>query len=141
MGGFTFGPADFGVISSAGIPLVRKGEPVRFWNADTAVDMWHTVTRCAEPCTGATGLDYPIADGGTATNPEEAMADVMDFDSSEIGYGVFFSPASGQIGSDKPLDEAVRDGLYWEFTPTETGVYTFYCRIHHSMRGAIKVVE
>jgi plastocyanin len=66
----------------------------------------------------------------------------MDFDSSEIGYGVFFSPASGQLGDeDKPMDEAARDGLYWEFKPTKPGVYTFYCRIHHAMRGAFEVVK
>jgi hypothetical protein len=30
---------------------------------------------------------------------------------------------------------------FWEFTPTEEGVYTFFCRIHKSMRGAFKVVD
>ena len=72
---------------------MKAGEPFRFWNTDTFLNIWHTVTRCADPCTGATGLDYPIADGGSG-NPK----DNMDFDSTEIGYGVFFSPASGQIG-------------------------------------------
>ncbi|MGH2736058.1 MAG: cupredoxin domain-containing protein, partial [Actinomycetota bacterium] len=66
---------------------------------------------------------------------------VMDFDSTEIGYGLSFSPASGQLGDeDKSMDEAMRDGLYWDFTPKRTGVYTFFCRIHHGMRGAVKVV-
>jgi len=135
--GFTYGLADFGVIETNGIPRVKVGEPVRFWNYDTFLNIWHTVTRCKEPCTGQTGLDYPIANGGTG-DPN----DKMDFDSSEIGYGVFFSPASGQFGHDnKSTDEVARDGLYWEFTPSRTGVYTFYCRIHHAMRGAIKVVK
>lgn len=133
---FTYGAADMGVIGANGIPRVRKGEPVRFWNFDTFANIWHTVTRCAAPCTGQTGLDYPIADGGNGS-----PKDVMDFDSSEIGYGLFFSPASGQLGDeDKDTEDAARDGLYWEFTPKRKGVYTFYCRIHHSMRGAIKVV-
>lgn len=136
MPAFTYGIADMGVIGTNGVPRVKRGEPVRFWNSDTFLDVWHTVTRCAEPCTGATGLDYPMADGGNG-NPN----DKMDFDSTEIGYGVFYSPASGQIGSDKPIDEALQDGLFWEFTPTRTGTYSFYCRIHPSMRGAIKVVK
>jgi plastocyanin len=135
--GFSYGQADMGVIGANGIPQVKVDQPVTFWNLDSALNIWHTVTRCAAPCTGDTGLDYPIADGGIGS-----PKDVMDFDSTEIGYGLFFSPASGQIGdADKPTDEALRDGLYWEFTPTETGIYTFYCRIHHSMRGAIQVVK
>jgi plastocyanin len=137
IGAFTYGVADLGVIGTNGIPQVKVDEPVTFWNLDTALNIWHTVTRCATPCTGQTGLDYPIADGGTGS-PKDAM----DFDSTEIGYGVFFSPASGQLGDeDKSTDEALQDGLYWTFTPTETGTYTFYCRIHHGMRGAIEVVK
>ena len=137
MQGFTYGLADMGVIGTNGIPRVKVNEPVTFWNAESPINIWHTVTRCAEPCTGETGLDYPLADGGNG-NPN----DVMDFDSTEIGYGLFFSPASGQVGDDdKPMEEAIRDGLYWEFTPNRTGVYTFFCRIHHGMRGAIKVVK
>lgn len=136
IGGFTYGLADMGVIEANGIPQVKAGEPFKFWNADSPLNIWHTVTRCAAPCTGATGMDYPLADGGIG-DPK----DVMDFDSTEVGYGVFFSPASGQFGSDKPVDEAVRDGLYWEFIPTDPGVYTFFCRIHHGMRGAFEVVK
>ena len=136
MPGFTYGPADMGVIGQAGVPRVRVGETVRFMNTDTALNIWHTVTRCAAPCTGRTGLDYPTADGGTGAG------DKMDFDSTEVGYGLFFSPASGQLGDeDKSTEEALRDGLYWDFTPTKTGDYTFFCRIHPGMRGAIRVVK
>ena len=135
--GFTYGNADMGVIGSQGLPLLKKGEPARFWNYDTVARVWHTFTRCKAPCTGATDMDYPMADGGTG-RPN----DVMDFDSSEIGYGTFFEPASGQFPpNNKSLDQTIRDGLYWEFTPTRTGTYTFFCRIHKGMRGAFKVVE
>ena len=134
--GFTFGNADFGLISQTGIPRVQKGRPVTFWNFDTALDIWHTFTRCKEPCTGAYGLDYPVADGSGGT------ADTMDFDSTEIGYGLFFSPASGQIGgNNKTHPEALQDGLFWKFTPQQAGTYTLYCRIHPSMRGAFEVVD
>ena len=138
MQGFTYGLADMGVVGSNGIPRVKVNEPVTFWNAESPGSIWHTVTRCKSPCTGPTGLDYPLADGGNGS-----PKDLMDFDSTEIGYGVFFSPASGQLGDeeDKPTEEALRDGIYWEFTPNRTGTYTFFCRIHHGMRGVIKVVK
>ena len=134
---FTYGHADMGVIGAQGIPLLKKDQPARFWNYDAAARVWHTYTRCAAPCTGPKDMDYPYADGGRGS-----PKDVMDFDSSEIGYGTFLEPASGQIPpSGKSWEQTVRDGLYWEFTPTKTGTYTFYCRIHRWMRGAFKVVE
>jgi hypothetical protein len=136
--GFTYGNADLGVIDTFGIPVVRKGEPVRLWNVDTVARIWHTYTRCAYPCNGGTDMAYPIPDGGNGS-----WDDHMDFDSNEIGYGTFFEPASGQIPppGDKSFEQVIRDGLYSEFTPTETGVFTFFCRIHHNMRGAFKVVD
>ena len=141
---FAYGQADMGIalgensmVSEMGVPRVKVGENVRFYNLDTFANIWHTVTRCAEPCTGETGLDYPIANGGSGS-----PNDKMDFDSTEMGYGVFFSPASGQLGDDdKSTEEALRDGLYWDFTPTATGTYSFFCRIHPGMRGAIRVVK
>lgn len=117
MGGFNYGPADFAVIGVQGIPRVMQGTPVKFVNLDTADNMWHTVTRCAYPCTGPTTVDYPIADGGAGIH------DPMDFDSSELGIGL-----------------SVPNRVDWTFTPAQKGVYTFFCRVHPSMRGAIEVV-
>ncbi len=132
--GFTYGLADLGVIGVNGIPVVKAGEPIRFVNADTFIRVPHTFTRCKLPCTGATGVDYPIADGGNG-RPD----DVMDFDSTQIGYGLPFDQQSGQIGGDKSPDEIFRDGIYWEFTPTRAGTYSFFCRVHPAMRGAFAV--
>ena len=135
--GFTYGAADLGVISATGLPRLEVGKPVRFWNVDSPLDIWHTWTRCAWPCSGGTGIAFPTANGGASDAP-----DPMDFDSTEIGYGLFFSPASGQLGSpNKSTEEALRDGLYWEFTPTKTGKFSLFCRIHPFMRGAFEVVE
>ena len=135
--GFTYGAADFGVIGSQGIPQLRKGVPARFYNLDAEARIWHTFTRCKEPCTGAKDMDYPMADGGNG-KPN----DVMDFDSSEVGWGTIFEPASAQIPpNNKSADKNLRDAVYWEFTPTRTGVYTFFCRIHKGMRGAFAVVD
>ena len=119
MGGFTYGAADLGVIGQTGIPQVKKNSPLKFVNLDTADYMWHTVTSCKVPCTGPTKVDYPIADGGNGS-----WDDVMDFDSSELGIGLY--PAQR---------------VDWTLTPDKTGVYNFFCRIHPSMRGAFEVVE
>ena len=116
---FTYGQADFSVINQVGIPQVRINKPLLFTNLDTADYMWHTATRCAEPCTGATTVDYPLANGGTG-DPN----DIMDFDSSELGVGL-----------------APSQSVDWVLTPNREGVFTFFCRIHPSMRGAFKVVD
>jgi len=66
----------------------------------------------------------------------------MDFESMDIGWGVFFSPAKGQFGFDPSgWPEAANHGSRWAFRPTRTGTYTFFCRIHPFMRGVIKVVK
>ena len=135
--GFTYGEADLGVIGELGIPRVRKGEPLRLWSWDALAKVYHTYTRCKEPCTGPTGVAYPIASGGTGSSKDR-----MDFDSSEIGFGLLYEPAKSQIGgSDDYDDQWVRDGLYWDFKPNNTGTYAFYCRVHPQMRGAFKVVK
>lgn len=126
---FRFGPADQQLVGLTGIPRVRRGEAVRFWNLDNAKRVWHTVTACAPPCTGATGLDYPLANARA------------DLDSTQVGWGLFFEPASGQLLWEKPTAEALRDGAYWEFAPSSLGLYTFFCRVHPFMRGALEVVS
>jgi hypothetical protein len=132
---FTYGPADMGVVGATGIPKVALNQPLTFVNFDTVADVWHTFTSCRNPCTGSYGLDYPRAYGAGDRNG-------ADFDSTEIGYGLFFSPASGQLfGDNKSTDKALQDGLYATFTPHVTGTYTFYCRIHPSMRGVFDVVR
>ena len=134
--GFTYGNADLYMVGRTGIPKVHLNQPVTFVNFDTVGDVWHTFTRCKYPCNGTYGLDYPTANGGTGTG----SSDLMDFDSTEVGYGLFFSPASGQFGGSQAPQQALKDGLFATFTPTQTGVYTLYCRIHPSMRGVFAVV-
>jgi plastocyanin len=134
--GFTYGQADFGVIDATGIPTVRKGSEVRFWNLDEAMHVWHTFTACRYPCSGPTSVNYPVADAGSGRD------DAMNFESMEVGHGLLFDPAKSQIGGSKPYDEQwVMDGFEWTFKPTRPGTYTFYCRVHPGMRGAFKVVR
>ena len=135
--GFTYGDADLGVIPQTGLPVAKKGQPLRLWSWDAAAKIYHTYTRCKEPCSGATGVNYPLANGGLGT-----PRDSMDFDSSEIGFGLMWEPAKSQIGGNDDYDDQfVKDALYWEFKPKRTGTFAFYCRVHPGMRGAFKVVK
>lgn len=117
IGGFTYGAMEHAVARAAGVPTVDLGETLTFYNADTADYMWHSVTRCAAPCTGNTTVDYPIADGGIGIKN-----DVMDFDSTMLGVG---------LGAANKVE--------WSLTPDRTGTFTFFCRIHPSMRGVFRV--
>jgi plastocyanin len=134
--GFTYGQADLGVVGSTGIPQVKRGTTVRFWNLDNSMYVWHTFTACRYPCSGPTSVNYPVADGGNGS-----AHDRMNFESMELGYGVLFDPTKSQLGGSKPYDQQwMQDGVEWSFTPTRDGVYTFFCRIHPGMRGVFKVV-
>ncbi len=148
MAGFTYGQADLGLVELAGVPTTKVGSKVRFWNVDTADYMWHTVTRCAAPCSGTTSASYPQADGAwddvvaqppaSITDPNARLdytqariteyvnangPDMLDFDSGQVGVGT-----------------GANNKLYWDFAPTRPGTFTFFCRIHPSMRGAIRVL-
>jgi plastocyanin len=133
---FTYGAADLGVADVSGIPQVKRGSTVRFWNLDEAMNVWHTFTACRAPCDGPMGINYPVADGGNGS-----PHDPMNFESMEVGYGVLFDPTKSQLGGSSPYDQQwLQNGLVWSFRPTRDGVFTFYCRVHPGMRGAFKVV-
>lgn len=121
MQAFNYGQMDLGIAQVVGIPTVSLGTPLRFENPDIAAMIWHTVTACPAPCTGATTADYPYpAADGT----------LEDFDSTVLGVGLGAATAgAGGIGVTS-----------WTFTPTKKGVHTFFCRIHPFMRGAFEVI-
>jgi hypothetical protein len=137
--GFTYGAADILAVGAAGVPRLRLGRPARFWNTDSAVDIWHTFTLCTEAagvgCTGRTGIAYPLAAGGRGTRD-----DLMDFDSTELGFGMSSSPARGQIPGVGFPDHTVQQATSYSFTPTRTGTFQFFCRVHPAMRGVFAVV-
>jgi plastocyanin len=111
---FTYAPGDIGGIYNA-VPAVPQGGTLTFNNLDGPTEpngIWHTITACAAPCNGATGVGYPLAD-----------ADVQ-FDSGELG--VAGPPTAGR------LQWTIPDNL-------GPGTYTYFCRIHPSMRGAFRV--
>jgi plastocyanin len=103
------------------VPTVEPGQALTFHNLDAVpnVNAFHTITACQEPCTGSTGIAYPIANGP------------VTFDSGELG----FNGNQGAIGNAPATN---RDT--WQ-TPKDlpTGTYTYFCRIHPFMRGAFRV--
>ena len=55
---------------------MTEGQQITFDNFDAAdQNVWHSITACKAPCTGSTGIAYPLAD-----------ADVQ-FDSGQLGNG------------------------------------------------------
>lgn len=109
--GYSYLPGQAGII-----PTVKRGQPLGFYNFDAAAQIFHTVTSCAAPCNGPTGISYPLANGP------------VDFDSLELGFGVPGLTAAANR---------------WDFTldttPFEPGEYTYFCRVHPFMRGSFAV--
>jgi hypothetical protein len=98
-------------------PVFHDGQQIHFGNFDAAGQIYHTITACREPCTGSTGISYPLANGP------------VDFDSGELGYGpTGFTAAANRVD--------------W-FAPAKLapGTYTYFCRIHPFMRGAFRIVR
>jgi hypothetical protein len=125
IGNWTYESSDF---FRNEVLAVRQGERVTFELADGDVDeeIWHSITSCEAPCNRSTGISYPLPDGR------------FRFDSGQLGTREG-SPAAGPINPS--LTNGTVGRLDWD-TPDDmpTGTYTFYCRIHPSMRGAIKVL-
>jgi plastocyanin len=128
IGDFQYTPGDLSTIGTTGIPTVKLGSTLTFTNLDTGIDAWHTITTCAYPCIGATGADYPVADGTTSTGRS------LDLDSGQLGYWV-------------PTLSGAKNNAQWSVNVTSNNGYqpgelvTFFCRIHPGMRGVFKVVQ
>ncbi len=103
------------------VPTILPGQALTFHNSDAvpAVNAFHTITACKDPCNATTGIAYPIANGP------------VTFDSGELGF-------NGNDGSIPGEPAADRDE--WQ-TPKDlpSGTYTYFCRIHPFMRGAFRV--
>jgi hypothetical protein len=118
---FIYKPGDLSTVDR--IPQVRLNRPVTFTNGDDGQQVWHTITTCRYPCSGSTGISYPLA------NAMPAM------DSTELG--------TSQL---PPTFQAASQKIKWKMTPKKQGLragqtYTYFCRIHPFMRGAFKVVK
>jgi plastocyanin len=115
---FKFLPGDLGSLyAKAEVPVVPQGQSLKFVNEDDTSFEWHSITTCRSPCNLATGISYPLANGG----PE------IQFDSGQLGYGpAGLSPAANTVEYQTPTNLAA-------------GTYTYFCRIHPFMRGAFRV--
>ena len=116
--GFRYARGDLAASGGEGaLPIVRPGQPLTFRNleGDTRRRIYHTITACAAPCTGAPGIAYPLANGQ------------VDFDSGQLGYGP--PGLTAAVNRDRWSSP---DGL-------ADGTYTYFCRIHPFMRGAFRV--
>jgi plastocyanin len=120
--GFVYTPGDLSTAALTGVPVVKLGQSLTFVNEDAAADVYHTATSCNSPCNGAdTGIEYPLAN-----------AVGVDYDSSELGFGVpNISGASQRDTWDLNVTSA--NGFQAGHT------YTYFCRIHPFMRGAFQV--
>jgi plastocyanin len=119
IGGFRYLPGDFTL--GAGFqdpPAFRAGQSITFANFDFPEQIFHTITACRTPCTGSTGISYPLANGP------------VHFDSGELGYGPTGFTAAGNQAS-----WSLRTGNL------RPGTYTYFCRIHPFMRGAFRVLK
>lgn len=128
--GFQYVPGDHDTIGLTGIPSVPLGQSVRFVNTDAAADIYHSVTSCRYPCDGSLGIAYPLADGRSDTG------NAIDFDSGELGFGPSFGGEN--VGPAKNTNVWQLQVSDQQFDP---GVYTFFCRVHPFMRGALAVTS
>ena len=124
---FLYMPGDLSTKDSVGIPRVKLGSNLRFFNSEGA-GIYHTITTCAFPCLGQTGAAFPLADGKTSAGRS------LDLDSAELGIG---APAIG--AASQKLDWKVPVTKDKGFQAGET--VTYFCRIHPFMRGAFEVTE
>jgi len=112
--GYVYAQGD--MLAGTAVPTIAPGGTIEFDNIDAPLNngVWHTITACKAPCNQSTGIAYPLAD-----------ADIP-FDSGELG--VAGPPTAGRVTWSTPTD-------------LPEGTYTYFCRIHPSMRGAFRVED
>jgi hypothetical protein len=116
--GFQYLPGQYGAPGAAGLPaVVKAGTPLRIVNVDAAGNIRHSLTTCKWPCTGSYVSNFPMPDG------------LID---------------TGKLGNVDPIDGGLTGDdtvpVYELATTGMSGFYSFFCRIHPEMRGAMNVV-
>jgi hypothetical protein len=109
---FKYALGDFSLGGSAkNPPVIPRGQSATFRNLESGQRLYHSITSCKAPCTGKTGIAYPLADSK------------VQFESNTLGPSI---PASGSDNWTTPSN-------------LKPGTYTYFCRIHPFMRGAFRV--
>jgi hypothetical protein len=103
-------------------PTIRRGESLRFVNADAGQTIWHSITACRAPCNLTTGISYPLADGSAG------------FDSGQLG----FAPRGFALPNANPAAGRKQWNTPSNLAPA---TYTYFCRVHPFMRGSFRVVR
>jgi hypothetical protein len=115
--GFVYEAGDLRLPGTSGRPpVVKRGRSLTFelGQQDASQEIWHSLTSCAPPCNGKTGIAYPIPDGR------------FQFDSGQMG--TVQPPTVGRTTWNTPKN-------------LPAGTYTYFCRIHPDMRGAFRVTR
>jgi plastocyanin len=109
---FKYAVGDFSLAGSAkDPPVIPRGQSATFTNLEAGKKLYHSITSCKAPCTGKTGIAYPLADSK------------VQFESTTLGNEI---PAAGATSWKTPAN-------------LKPGTYTYFCRIHPFMRGAFRV--
>jgi hypothetical protein len=114
--GFTYQYGDLALPGERGRPpVVRRGQSLLYTLSpeDDGQEIYHSLTSCKLPCNRDTGIAYPLADGK------------FQFDSGQLGTKQI-PPATGKTEYRTPSN-------------LPTGTYSYFCRIHPTMRGAFRV--
>jgi hypothetical protein len=109
---FKYALGDFSLAGAGNNPpVIPRGQSATFRNLESGQRLYHSITSCKAPCTGKTGIAYPLADSK------------VQFESNTLGRRI---PASGSDTWTTPAN-------------LKPGTYTYFCRIHPFMRGAFRV--
>jgi len=110
---FKYALGDFSLAGAGNNPpVIPAGQSATFRNLEGGQQrLYHSITSCKAPCTGKTGIAYPLADSK------------VQFESNTLGPRI---PASGSDTWTTPSN-------------LKPGTYTYFCRIHPFMRGAFRV--
>ena len=92
-------------------PVISRASRRPSATSSSGKRLYHSITSCKAPCTGKTGIAYPLADGK------------VQFESNTLGT---------EHSGGRP------DGVDDPGQP-DAGTYTYFCRIHPFMRGAFRV--
>ena len=116
--GFQFFPGGAGLPGSLGAPaIVSKSAGFQIINEDVLANVRHTLTTCPWPCSGSYVANFPLQDGLIDTNK---LGNIDPIEGSPVSP-VYEMPAS-------------------DLAKLEVGsFYSYYCRIHPSMRGSFQV--
>ncbi len=115
-------------------PVIRPGGTVTFTNQEAVFgqpegdQVWHSITACRTPCTGGSGVGYPLADGP------------VDFDSGQLGYGSLLNSnvtTGSNTWTTPPLKNLPNRRKGKSFKRGTT--YSYFCRLHPFMRGSFRV--